>query len=197
MKKLLSFLLALTLVLTCAFAMTACKEDEDPKKESEAEEASSAETVSESKEYVLADGYKLFDKDGVSFAYPKDWTLTNGSNPIMQDTKGNNINVVYEVATKQNTETYKKLSKSTFMELLGNYLEAMGMEIGEYSVEKKTNDGDVEIICLTYSASMQGVAMTLNQYIILGEEKHFTVTVTEVTDIDGVVKEVFKSIRVG
>ena len=69
MKKLLSFLLALTLVLICAFAMTACKEDEDPKKESEAEEASSAETVSESKEYVLADGYKLFDKDGVSFAY--------------------------------------------------------------------------------------------------------------------------------
>ena len=75
-------------------------------------------------------------------------------------------------------------------------MEAMGMEIGSYSVEKKTNGGDVEIICLTYSASMQGVGMKMYQYIILGEKKHYTVTVTEMTDIDDVVDEVFKSIRI-
>ncbi|MBO7157642.1 MAG: hypothetical protein J6W31_03475 [Clostridia bacterium] len=178
--------------MSCMLALASCGEEETSKNE----DASSAEEVSVSKEYVLAEGYKLFDKDGVSFAYPKGWTLTDGSNPIMMDTNGNNINVVYETATKQNTETYKKLSKSTFMDLLGNYLEAMGMEIGDYSVEKKTNGGDVEIICLAYSVSMQGVGMKMYQYIILGEKKHYTVTVTEMTDIDDVIDEVFKSIRI-
>lgn len=192
MKRFLTCLLALVLAMSCMLALASCGEEETSKNE----DASSAEEASVSKEYVLAEGYKLFDKDGVSFAYPKGWTLTDGSNPIMVDANGNNINVVYETATKQNTETYKKLSKSTFMDLLGNYLEAMGMEIGDFSVEKKTNGGDVEIICLAYSVSMQGVGMKMYQYIILGEKKHYTVTVTEMTEVGDVVDEVFKSIRI-
>ena len=100
MKRFLTCLLALVLAMSCMLALASCGEEETSKNE----DASSAEEASVSKEYVLAEGYKLFDKDGVSFAYPKGWTLTDGSNPIMMDTNGNNINVDYETATKQNTK---------------------------------------------------------------------------------------------
>ena len=85
MKRFLTCLLALVLAMSCMLALASCGEEET----SEKEDASSAAEISVSKDYVLAEGYKLFEKDGVSFAYPKGWTLTDGSNPIMMDTNGN------------------------------------------------------------------------------------------------------------
>ncbi len=195
MKKVLTCLLALTLVLTCVFAMTACGEQEEPKKESEAEDTSSTEeTVSTPKEYVLAEGYKPFGTSALSFAYPKDWTLTDSDNPVMADDQGNSVNLVSETANDQNTELYTSLSQDTFMELMGNVFEAMGMDIGTYSVEKKTNDQGVEMVVCTYSLTYQEIEMTMTQFILVGEKNHYTITVTAVADIDEVTAEVFKSI---
>lgn len=208
MKRFLTFLLAAALVLTCAFAMTACGEEEtsrggseaesqaESKAESETEGTSSAETVSTPEEYVLAEGYKLYAGDDISFAYPEDWDLIDGVNPVMADANGNSINLMSELANQQNTQLYESLSNDTFMELMGSVFEAMGMEIGEYSVETKTNDRGVEIICCAYSLTYEGMQMNMQQFVILGEETHYTVTVTEVTEIDAVIDEVFKSITV-
>ena len=97
MKRLLTCLLALILVLTCVFAMTACGEKEDPKKESEAEDTSSvgsaesAESAESTPEaYKPAKGYKLYSKSGISFAYPENWEIEDD---VIIDENGNNINM--------------------------------------------------------------------------------------------------------
>ena len=140
MKKTLICLLALVLVLTCLFAMTACKEDEDPKKESEAEDTSSLAEISSvestssqestssetdtSSEETAPEGYALYSAEGISFVYPEDWTLSDN---MMIDSNGNNINMTYTVASKEAAEVYESLSNDTFMDLLGSIYEAMGM----------------------------------------------------------------------
>ena len=147
MKRLLSILLVLTLALTCVFAMTACKEDEDPKKESQAEseaedtsseDTSSAEDTSSvedtSSAETVPEGYALYSAEGISFVYPEDWTLSDN---MMIDSNGNNINMTYTAASKEAAEVYESLSNDTFMDLLGNIYEAMGMTINSYDV--KTN----------------------------------------------------------
>ena len=112
----------------------------------------------------------------------------------MADDQGNSVNLVSETANDQNTELYTSLSQDTFMELMGNVFEAMGMDIGAYSVEKKTNDQGVEMVVCTYSLTYQEIEMTMTQFILVGEKNHYTITVTAVTDIDEVTAEVFKSI---
>lgn len=197
MKRLLTCLLALILVLTCVFAMTACGEKEDPKKESEAEDTSSVEeTVSTPKEYVPAEGYKLYTKSGISFAYPKAWTLTDGAQPVMQDINGNNINMTSENTSKANNELYESLSNDNFMDVFGAAYEAMGMTIGKYDVKKEANEFGTEVIRCEFSLTYQGVKMNMYQFIVMGEKKNFVITVTEVTDISDVVDEVFKSITI-
>ncbi len=213
MKKTLTCLLALILVLTCVFAMTACKEDEDPKKESEAEseaedtssiedtsaegnssveDTSSAESQPEG--YQPAEGYKLYTEDGFSFAYPENWVFAPGATVSITGDDGNNIALTYEAASEETTKVYESLSKDTFMELLGNVFEAMGMQIGEYDVKRETNGSGVEIIRCEYSLTFEDLQMKMYQFIVLGEETHYTVTVCEVTDISHVADEVFKSI---
>lgn len=209
MKKTLICLLALVLVLTCLFAMTACKEDEDPKKESEAEdtsslaeissvestssqESASSETDTSSEEAAL-EGYALYSKDGISFVYPEDWEIEND---IIIDENGNNINMTYTAASKEAAEVYESLSNDTFMDLLGNIYEAMGMTINSYDVKTNPNENGVKIICCRFSLSLEGIEMNMCQFLVLGEKKHYTVTVTEMTDIDDVVDEVFDSIRI-
>ncbi len=200
MKRFLTCLLALTLVLGCVFALASCGEEETPKTESKAEskneEASSQDTVSESKDYVLAEGYKLYTKKDISFAYPEDWELTDGANPIMLDEMGNNFNLTYENANKENTQLYKTLSNDNFMEYFGNVFEAMGMNIKSYDVKRVTNAGGVEIIRCEYSISYQNINMNMYQFIIPGEKTHYNVTATEMTSISDEVKELFDSIRV-
>ena len=206
MKRFLSILLVLTLALTCVFAMTACKEDEDPKKESQAEseaedtsseDTSSAEDTSSvedtSSAETVAEGYALYSAEGISFVYPEDWTLSDN---MMIDSNGNNINMTYTAASKEAAEVYESLSNDTFMDLLGNIYEAMGMTIDSYDVKTNPNENGVKIICCRFSLSLEGIEMNMCQFLVLGEKKHYTVTVTEMTDIDDVVDEVFKSIRI-
>lgn len=200
MKRLLTCLLALILVLTCVFAMTACGEKEDPKKESEAEDTSSVESAesAESAEstpeaYKPAKGYKLYSKSGISFAYPEDWEIEDD---VIIDENGNNINMNYSAASKAEAEVFRTLSNDTFMELMGNLYEAMGMSVSNHNVKTVTNASGVEVISCEFSLSFEGIEMNMCQFIILGEKKHYTITITEMTDIDAVIAEVLKSITI-
>ena len=194
MKKTMTRLLAVLLILSCIFAMTACDEEKDDKK-TDKDESVSVDTE-KNKEYTLAEGYSLYQKEGISFAYPSSWTLTDGSSPVMTSSNGNNFNMSYELANKENTEAYESLSKDTFMELIGNMLVAMGMTVSGVEVETKTNDGGVEIIVCTYDATYMGKQMSYCQYFILGVEKHYIITATAFAPMDDAVEELFKSIRV-
>ncbi len=200
MKKTLTCLLALVLVLTSLFAMTACGEKEDPKKESEAEDTSSVESAesAESAEstpeaYKPAKGYKLYSKSGISFAYPEDWEIEDD---VIIDENGNNINMNYSAASKAEAEVFRTLSNDTFMELMGSIYEAMGMSVSNHNVKTVTNASGVEVISCEFSLSFEGIEMNMCQFIILGEKKHYTITITEMTDIDAVIAEVLKSITI-
>ena len=200
MKKTLTCLLALVLVLTSLFAMTACGEKEDPKKESEAEDTSSVESAesAESAEstpeaYKPAKGYKLYSKSGISFAYPEDWEIEDD---VIIDDDGNNINMNYSAASKAEAEVFRTLSNDTFMELMGNLYEAMGMSVSNHNVKTVTNASGVEVISCEFSLSFEGIEMNMCQFIILGEKKHYTITITEMTDVDAVIAEVLKSITI-
>ena len=196
MKKTMTRLLAVLLILGCILAMTACGDKDDDKQTDKEESTSASVEEGKNKEYTLAEGYKLYENDDLSFAYPSSWTLTEGSSPIMTSSNGNNFNMSYELANKENTAAYKSLTKDTFMDLIGNMLVAMGMTVSGVEVETKTNDGGVEIIVCTYDATYVGKQMSFCQYLIVGEDKHYTITATAVVPMDDAVEELFKSIRV-
>ncbi len=200
MKKRLLCLLALVLALGCLLALTACDEKtESTAKTDSEEENESVESKDESQApvaYTPAEGYTLYEKGAVSFAYPADWSLADGTNPIMTGANGNNINLVTETATKENTEMYKSLSEQTFAEQIGNTLISAGITFSNVNVETRTNDGGVEVIYCSYDGTYVGVQMTFYQYIILGEKNHYTITATAVSDMSDIVEELFKSIRV-
>lgn len=197
MKKTLTCLLALVLVLTSLFAMTACGEKEDPKKESEAEDTSSVESAESAEStpeaYKPAKGYKMYSKSGISFAYPEDWEIEND---VIIDDNGNNINMTYSAASKADAEVFRTLSNDTFMELMGSIYEAMGMSVSNHNVKTVTNASGVEVISCEFSLSIEGIEMNMCQFIILGEKKHYTITITEMTDVDAVIAEVLKSITI-
>ena len=194
MKRLLTCLLAFVLVLTCLFAMTACGEKEEPKKESEAEDTSSAESAESTPEaYKPAKGYKLYSKSGISFAYPENWEIEDD---VIIDENGNNINMTYSAASKADAEVFRTLSNDTFMELMGNLYEAMGMSVSNHNVKTVTNASGVEVISCEFSLSIEDIEMNMCQFIILGEKKHYTITITEMTDVDAVIAEVLKSITI-
>lgn len=209
MKKTLTCLLALVLVLTSLLAMTACGEKEEPKKESEAEDTSSLAEISSvestssqesafsetdiSSEETAPEGYALYSKDGISFVYPEDWEIEND---IIIDDNGNNINMTYSAASKADAEVFRTLSNDTFMELMGSIYEAMGMSVSNHNVKTVTNASGVEVISCEFSLSIEGIEMNMCQFIILGEKKHYTITITEMTDVDAVIAEVLKSITI-
>ena len=177
MKKSITRLLAVLLVLGCVLALAACDEK------------------SSGKPYTLAEGYKLYENDDLSFAYPSSWTLTDGSTAMMVGTNGNNFNVVYETANEENTDAYENMTEDTFMDLMGEMLQGMGMTLSGVEVETKTNDGGVEMVVCTYDATYAGKEMSFCQYLIVGEDKHYTITATAVVPMDDAVEELFKSIR--
>lgn len=199
MKKTMTRLLAILLILGCFLAMTACDEATESKEKTEFASEDNADGGEASKApvaYTPPQGYTLYQKGAISFAYPDSWTLTDGSNPVMTGPSGNNINLVSEVATEENTKLYKSLSKQNFMEYIGNALVAMGMTVSNVEIGKETNDSGVEMIVCTYDATYVGKQMSFCQYIILGKDNHYTVTATECVSMADVVEELFKSIRV-
>ena len=177
MKKSITRLLAVLLVLGCVLALAACDEK------------------SSGKPYTLAEGYKLYENDDLSFAYPSSWTLTDGSTAVMVGADGSNFNVAFVIANEENTDAFENMTEDTFMDLMGETLESMGMTLSGVEVETKTNDGGVEMVVCTYDATFAGKEISFCQYLIIGEEKHYTITATAFVSMEDAVEELFKSIR--
>ncbi len=200
MKRTMTRILAILLLMGCFLTMTACDEAAESKGETESEQkdtsVSQEETSAPKEAYTPAEGYTLYQKGSISFAYPEAWTLTEGASPIMTGPSGNNINLVSETATEENTRAYKSLTRQNFMEYIGNALVAMGMTVSNVKVETKTNDNGTEMIVCSYDATYAGKQMSFYQYIIVGEKTHYTVTATELASMADVVEELYKSIRV-
>lgn len=188
MKRLLSVLLALMLVIGCIFALSACGDEE----ETSVAETSVAETASSEPETsktgtTLTETYKgetlTYEKGAISFAYPADWTFTDGSIPQMIDVEtGNNINLVTETLTDDTREVYAELDTEYYNNSLKPAYEAMGYSVGSATVEKITNQNGVALASLSYSMTYSGVEMDMVQIFCMDDTDCYIITYTGVTD---------------
>ena len=188
MKKFLSMLLALVLVLSVLAVFSACDSDDKKKDDDDKKEAA---TTTENK-VEIPDGYKLYEGDAFSFAYPKSWSVdTTASLPIIKDmTTGNNINIY----TEAKTTVYDGLTLERFNSEFVPAYSATGMTVTNASVNNKTTNG-ISLIEIKYSATMGEINMKQTQFIFTEGESTYTVTVTEVQAVDGLADNVFKTLK--
>lgn len=138
----------------------------------------------------IPEGYQVYENGGLSFAYPEDWTKTDGSTVLLINPTGigNNITVVYE--SKYN---HKDLTLDTFNEQMKPSYEAMGMTVSNATVEHKTSNG-LDVTEINYTAKMMGVTMEQTAFITTIGDRTYTVTVTETTQDDTLVSNVFNTL---
>lgn len=141
----------------------------------------------------IPDGYQLYDNGAIAFAYPGDWTITDGSTVILVNPSGvgNNITVVYEAKN----DFYKTMGVSDFETQLQPVFEQMGMVISNVSVEQTENQSGLAITKISYSNTVSGVQMQQTMYIITAGDKTYTVTVTETTPDAELVENVFNTLK--
>lgn len=178
MKRLFCAFLALVMMFSCALVLGSCNSDG---KDKETEQPKPA---------TAPDGYTTYNNGDISFAYPSDWTKTEGSTTMLvnKSGKGNNITVVYEA--KNNT--YEKSSDSELEKMMKDSMSAIGMSISNFKRTKTQNDYN-DIIKLTYTISVSGASMKQTQIISTVGDRTYIVTVTETTADQTLVDNVFNT----
>lgn len=139
----------------------------------------------------IPEGYQVYENQGLSFAYPEDWTKTDGSTVILINPTGigNNITVVYE----GKTDMYAEMTAESFDELMRPTYEAMGMTLSNVTVNQKTSNG-LDVTEINYTAKVMGVTMEQTAFITTIGDRTYTVTVTETTQDDTLVSNVFNTL---
>ncbi len=137
----------------------------------------------------IPEGYTLYENDDISFAYPEDWSKTDGSVMTLAGENGNNVTVVYEAKT----DVYEKLTTESFKTNVLPLYTQMGLTVTNPSVEQtETNGLSVTKISQTMSVLTQEMDQT--QYITTIDDKTYTITVTEVVADDTLVQTVFDTL---
>ena len=187
MRKVLSFalcliLLAGILLVSCDNGTTAAtSKDTSATTAKETTASTSSETTANTSIETTAntsiettatapEGYKLFSDGYISFAYPENWSKTEGSVTLIQNNStGNNITVVYEAKT----DYYEDLTVTKFNSELKPVYEAMGLSISDTSVKHKTNSNDVKITRLSFTTVAAGKSMkqTVLIFTVAGQSR--------------------------
>lgn len=183
MKRILCTLLIL--ILICIGA-TACGSESNPP------ETDLPETDQET-EAPTPEGYTIYDNGAIAFAYPEDWTITDGSAVILVNPSGvgNNITVAYEAKN----DFYGSMSVSDFETHMKPLFEQMGMVISNPSVEQTKNKNGLAITKISFSNTVSGVQMKQTMYISTSGDRTYTVTVTETTPDAVLVETVFNTLK--
>lgn len=173
MKRYLSLVLAALMLVAC-LSLTACD--------------------LLSKKPAIPEGYKEYNNGEISFAYPDDWKMTDGSTVILVNSTGvgNNITVVYEA---KNT-VYDTITVEEFEAQMKPAYQAMGMSIKDTAIEQTKNECGTQMtkISLTTTSAAAKVTMTQTMYITHVGDRTYTVTVTEVSNDDALVDTVFNTL---
>ncbi|MBQ3507973.1 MAG: hypothetical protein IJA91_05420 [Clostridia bacterium] len=171
MKKLSYVMAALLLIMGCMAVLSGCDLG--------------------AKAPEIPEGYQVYKNDALSFAYPEDWSANTGSVVTLMNPAGtgNNITVVYEAKT----DMYDDLTAESFGTLMQPTYEAMGMKLSDVQVEKKTTNG-LDVVQISYNAKLAGVSMSQTAFITTVGDSTYTVTVTEMTPDQELVKTVFETL---
>ena len=188
MKKLLCTLLALMMIFGSLFVLSACDE-KDKDKDDQSTEESAAPTPQ------VPVGYELYENEDIAFVYPKGWSKTEivgGSGVMLLDgNTGNNITAVGE----QYSEIYKTMTIEDFNKLLKPTLEAQGMTVSGVKIEQVKGKENLEITKISYDLKAStGVSLKQTIYIVPAGSLNYSVNVTTVKTVDGLLDNVFNSL---
>lgn len=203
MKKITCTLLALVLLLSCIFLLAACGEEQTEQssvseqaessvqaESSEQVESSELQESSEESKYELPDGYQLYDNGYISFAYPSDWTITDGVTVILMGTQStNNITVAYEAKT----DMYENWTHDEYVAFFEEVYASMNAPISNTKIEQ-IKKGDMHITVLALDTVVNGIAMTQTAYVVTTSNRTYSVTVTEVVSDPELKTNVFESL---
>lgn len=139
---------------------------------------------------ALPEGYQAYNNGAITFAYPEDWTSTDGSTVILLGADGNNITIVYE----EENPLYASMTLETFNEQMAPALEAMGITLSNAALTQTENENGLAITKIRYTASVMEVTMGQTMYITTVGGKTYTVTITEVVDAPVLLQTVFDTL---
>ena len=152
MKKIISTLLTVTLVIGMMLTLTSCgeKQPETPK------------------------GYELYENDYFSFAYPEEWELQKGSVTIIYDqSTGSNINIMYE----EKTDEYDNLDAQGFTEFIKESLAGTGGSFSDVYAQKYETV-NAELNTVTYIAKLYGITYYQTALIVTTDDRTYSIAVT-------------------
>ncbi len=183
MKKAFRIILTLCIMLTLAFALTAC----DKQGATPTAQPTPVPTV------TIPEGYIMYDNGSISFVYPQNWSKTDASVTMLINPTGvgNNITVAYEAKS----DIYKTMTVDSFNTTLKPSMDAVGMNVTGVSVEQKTNALGNSIPTISYTASMSGVSIKQTLFVIDSGDKNYIVTVTETNADRQLVDNVFNTLN--
>ncbi len=140
------------------------------------------------------EGYQIYNGETFTFAYPENWTKTDGSVVILMNESGagNNITVAYE----PKTDMYVNMTTETFGDTLGQILTTGGITPVGATVEQITNANGVKITKIHYTAEVSGVSMAQTIAIFPVADNNYVVTITELSEDASFVATVIDSIAV-
>ncbi len=186
MKRFLCTVLALLMLFSSMFILSACDEKDKDDDEKTTEEASK-----ELPTYDVPTGYSLYEDEYISFAYPSSWTKSEMSGVllIIDNSSGNNITLAYEPYST----VYETMDLAGFNDLLLPMLTAQGITVSGVVITQEKNDNKVPVTKITFTAVHSGVSMKQTVFVVASGNYNVALTVTEVKSVPTVLDTVFES----
>ena len=147
MKRFLSIFMCLVLVMSLCAILASCDDDGEPAATTAAAATTTADdaaatttaatTTAATTTVPAPDGYKLYAKDGISFAYPENWNKDDSTGIASAPNGQKNIVVTYEEATTM----YDNLTADQFYAMFAPMYEQLGWTISNVSAKTVTTNG--------------------------------------------------------
>lgn len=170
MKRIISLLISLILLMGCVFSLTSCYISTAPK---------------------VPDGYKVYENFGISFAYPDDWSKEGDIATMLMNPAGigNNIVVLFE----PKNDIYNNLTLESFNKKIRPSYEANGIIPLNVSISEGTTN-NISYVMICYDTSVSGIDMQQTQIITTQGIFTHIVTITEVTDDPALTETVISTL---
>ena len=199
MRKYVALILAALLSVSAPLILTACNDEGAPTVFTETPKESGS--VSEMESYELSEGYALYTRGPVSFAYPAEWFVAKGGGTHMlspeelteNGTPSSYITVTYSV----NTVEKEDITTEWYLDRLESKLEAAGASVSGFTVTQKTNEAGVFVAVAEYRLTVEGSSADQTQYVVKGRgNTYYFITFTLEEEYSEILTTVFESLRV-
>lgn len=161
MKRLVSVLLTITLVLSCMFTLSGCSGQKYDLPEAPA-------------------GYRYFEGLDLAFAYPEDWvksSLVISTSMVSPDGKGNILVILSQRMELENLDL-EKLKEGIIVEME----EQDNMEVSNTFVRDGVSNNGLYYILVGFDSVMSGTDMEQHLIYVSTDSYTYVITVTELAE---------------